>query len=83
LADSNFNSPGKIDLLMGAEVFMELLLAGKFKLKGNLLWMQETYFGWVFSGAFVLKKDNHQSLSCHVVTNEDLQSQLEKLLEGR
>jgi hypothetical protein len=60
LADPNFNSPGKIDLLMGAELFMELLLTGKFKLKGNLPWMQETYFGWVISGAFVLKKDNHQ-----------------------
>ncbi|CAH0723021.1 unnamed protein product, partial [Brenthis ino] len=50
LADPGFASPGKIDVLLGAEVYGEILLNGmKRSPYGNLI-AQNTIFGWILSG---------------------------------
>ncbi|XP_050685659.1 uncharacterized protein LOC126980084 [Leptidea sinapis] len=50
LADPNYATPGKIDILLGAEVYANILLEGMIKHpKGNLI-AQNTAFGWVLSG---------------------------------
>lgn len=50
LADLDFNQPGKIDLLLGAGLFYELLCIGQIKLGRNLPTLQKTKLGWVVAG---------------------------------
>jgi hypothetical protein len=50
LADPSFRQPQKIDLLMGASHFYELLEARQIKTIPGRPVLQETKFGWVVSG---------------------------------
>lgn len=50
LADNSFNVRGKIDLLVGAEVFHQILCIGRIVLSDDLPTLQKTVFGWVVSG---------------------------------
>lgn len=50
LADNNFNIPGEIDLLLGAECFFDLLKENKIRSTSHNLLFQETHFGYVASG---------------------------------
>jgi len=47
LADELFNHPEKVDLLIGAEFFYELLQSGRLRLPGNYPMSQETVLGWI------------------------------------
>jgi hypothetical protein len=49
LADEHFNQPGSIDLLIGAELFYELLLPNRQTRHGHPV-LQETVLGWIISG---------------------------------
>ncbi|XP_063926012.1 uncharacterized protein LOC135139641 [Zophobas morio] len=51
LADPSFHCPGPVDLLIGAELFLDLLIAGKFTLGKNKPTLQNTVFGWILGGA--------------------------------
>lgn len=53
LADPKFSEPGRIDMLVGAELFFEVLQQGKIKLAPNLPLLQESQFGWLISGPVV------------------------------
>ncbi|XP_047510388.1 uncharacterized protein LOC125053192 [Pieris napi] len=50
LADPGYTVPGKIDLLVGAEVYSDILLDGLIKQPKGKLIAQNTAFGWVLSG---------------------------------
>ncbi|XP_017470093.1 PREDICTED: uncharacterized protein LOC108361844 [Rhagoletis zephyria] len=50
LADPNFNLPQRIDLLIGAGLFFELLCVGQIQLAPGLPILQKTLLGWVISG---------------------------------
>ena len=50
LADELFNHPEKVDLLMGAELFYEMLQSGRLRLPGNYPMLQETVLGWIVAG---------------------------------
>lgn len=50
LADEHFDQPGSIDLLIGADLFYEILRSGKRKRPGNYSVLQETVLGWTLSG---------------------------------
>lgn len=58
LADSSFNVKGKIDLLVGAEVFHQIVCIGRIVLSDELPALQKTKFGWVVSG---MQKQSTQS----------------------
>jgi len=49
VSDPSFNTPGRIDLLVGAEWFWDLLCVGQKKLDNNLV-MQRIKLGWVVGG---------------------------------
>ena len=49
LADEQFNSPGAIDMLIGADLFYELLLPNRRTRPGHPV-LQETVLGWIISG---------------------------------
>ncbi|XP_055371973.1 uncharacterized protein LOC129605961 [Condylostylus longicornis] len=61
--DPNFNKPQRVDVLLGAEMFSELLRVGQIKLNKHLPMFQNTVFGW-----FVIGKV-HQEVP-HISTNE-------------
>ncbi|XP_032569851.1 uncharacterized protein LOC116800206 [Drosophila sechellia] len=48
LADPDFNKPGRIDLIIGADVYTHILQNGVIKIDGLL--GQKTDFGWIVSG---------------------------------
>ncbi|XP_054746100.1 uncharacterized protein LOC129250502 [Anastrepha obliqua] len=50
LADPGFNVPQRIDLLIGAGLFYELLCVGQIQLAPELPLLQKTRLGWVLSG---------------------------------
>ena len=49
LADEQFNQPGGIDLLIGTDLFYEILRSGWRTRPGNYPVLQETVLGWTFS----------------------------------
>ena len=50
LADEQFNQPGGIDLLIGADLFYEILQSGRRIRPGNFPVLQQTVLGWTVSG---------------------------------
>ncbi|KAF9405821.1 hypothetical protein HW555_013603 [Spodoptera exigua] len=50
LADPSFDTPNKIDLLLDAEVYSQILLEGLFKGSSSQLIAQNTRLGWILSG---------------------------------
>lgn len=54
LADPRFFEPSRIDMLIGAEAFFDMLLSGKIKLSSELPVLQESVLGWLVSGRVAL-----------------------------
>ncbi|XP_066261302.1 uncharacterized protein [Euwallacea similis] len=50
LADPDFNVPSEIDMLLGCEVFLDLLCIGQLKLGRSLPTLQKTLLGWIIAG---------------------------------
>jgi hypothetical protein len=50
LADEHFDQSGGIDILIGADVFYEILRSGRRTHPGNYPVLQETALGWTLSG---------------------------------
>lgn len=65
LADPSFDIPNKIDLLLGAEVYSQILLEGVVKDPSSHLVAQNTRLGWILSGQ--LKPISHSETlkNCH------------------
>lgn len=61
LSDEDYNQPGKIDILFGADVFFQILLAGTIKVNKSQLVLQNTCFGYVVSGSLPNFKQNSSS----------------------
>ncbi|GFW52390.1 uncharacterized protein TNCV_2796481 [Trichonephila clavipes] len=76
LADSNFNVPGKIDLLLGANIFYELLKPERIKIKDSQLLLVNSVFGYIVTGN--LDSINETKVHCGLIRNEDLNKTLEK-----
>jgi len=79
LADEQSDQPGSIDLLIGADLFYEMLRSGRHTRPGNYPVLQETVLGWTLSGrtpatsiqndlqhTFLLRQDNslEHNLNC-------------------
>uniref|UniRef100_A0A023F0J1 Putative bel12 ag transposon polyprotein n=1 Tax=Triatoma infestans TaxID=30076 RepID=A0A023F0J1_TRIIF len=56
LADPNFYNPNKIDMLIGAELFLELFKSGKMQVCESMPAIYETELGWVACGRFEASK---------------------------
>ncbi|XP_067641701.1 uncharacterized protein [Eurosta solidaginis] len=83
LADPYFFKPHKIDLLIGTDIFFELLDEGKLSLDGNQCLIVNTLLGWIVGG----KYENHstlQSNACYFtksLSSPDLSAQLQRFWE--
>lgn len=61
LADPDFNKSAPIDLLIGAEIFWELLCVGQLRPARNHPALQKTQLGWVVSGKSETWPENHSA----------------------
>lgn len=77
LADPQFNVPAKIEMLIGAELFCELLSIGQIKMDDKLPFLQNSVFGWIVMGKVANVKIN--AAFCGVVINGE--SGLENCLQ--
>ncbi|GFX91333.1 uncharacterized protein TNCV_4144081 [Trichonephila clavipes] len=75
LADSNFNVPGKIDLLLGANIFYELLKPERIKIKDSQLLLVNSVFSYIVTGN--LDSINETKVHCGFIRDEDLNKTLE------
>ncbi|GFX02317.1 integrase catalytic domain-containing protein [Trichonephila clavipes] len=79
LADDKFNIPDIIDMLLGAEIFYELLKPGKFYCDNSHLVLQNTVFGYVVSGSVDQVTENR--VHCGSIVDDDLNKTLKKFWE--
>lgn len=76
LADPTYNTPGQIDLLLGADLFYHLLSVGQIQLGQRKTILQKTKLGWIISGTIDLNHENEARTSCYLTTNKGLEHQL-------
>lgn len=83
LADENFNITGRVDLLIGAELYLHLLKKGQVSMGENYPALQETRLGWILSGKLPLQVTNeqHPVTSLFVQGSISVQQQLQKFWE--
>ncbi|GFW18653.1 integrase catalytic domain-containing protein [Trichonephila clavipes] len=79
LADDKFNIPDRIDMLLGAEIFYELLKSGKFYCGNSYLVLQNTVFCYVVSGSVDQVTENR--VHCGLIVDDDLNKTLKKFWE--
>lgn len=74
LADDTYDQPGRIDLLLGAEMVAEILLPGlKEGPKGSPI-AQQSKLGWFLSGATSSNTISQAHIHCTTVDNESAES---------
>jgi len=82
LADPSYGIPGKIDVLLGASIFWELLCTRQIQRMKNSPVFQETLLGWIISGSvYANNMKQHEESYCGMSINNALQQQLEKFWE--
>ena len=88
LADPAFNKAQKVDILLGAGLFLDLLKDGKLTLDEGLPILQNTKLGWIVAGNFDWSQkrqlSNIEDRYCGLVNTQTLSQQVEKFwqLEG-
>lgn len=68
LADNKFNISNKIDLLIGAPLFWEIMLSNKQLAGKSGPVLQETKLGWILSGFVPLTSIAHSVVSFHTIS---------------
>ncbi|XP_072400921.1 uncharacterized protein [Diabrotica undecimpunctata] len=61
LADPQFNQSSQIDILLGSNVFWQLLAVGQIKLRPNMPTLQKTQLGWIIAGDLLLSRGRSNS----------------------
>lgn len=87
LADENFNVPKVIDIILGIEVFYEVIGKNQINLGHNLPVLHDTRLGWVFGGNlhfFDTRLNKDKTQICNLITdisNQQLQDLLTRFWE--
>ncbi|GBO34427.1 hypothetical protein AVEN_264737-1 [Araneus ventricosus] len=79
LADHSFNVPDKIDMLLGAKIFYELLRPGQIYAQNSQLLLQNTVFGYVVSGS--VDQVAEDRVHCGLILDDDLNKTLKQFWE--
>ncbi|GFQ75684.1 integrase catalytic domain-containing protein [Trichonephila clavata] len=58
-ADAEFNVPKQIDILLGGEIFYELLKSKQIKLHDNSIILQDSVFGYIVTGSIQNDQSNY------------------------
>lgn len=72
LADPNFMETSRIDMLIGAGIFWDLLCIGQIKTMSDQPRWQKTQFGWVAEDGIITKGMQTEVTICNLITNEAL-----------
>nr|CAI5863233.1 unnamed protein product [Callosobruchus analis] len=83
LADPTLNIPSKIDILLGADIFWNLLCIGQIQLGKSQPMLQKTRLGWILGGRF---NQPEADIKCHFLqlkekSDSQIQTQLSKFWE--
>ncbi|XP_072377717.1 uncharacterized protein [Diabrotica undecimpunctata] len=73
LSDEQFFEPGEIDMLIGADLFWDLLTEGKIYLGNGLPILQNTKLGWVVSGKSPVSTSLSRCNFANTIYSEDAQ----------
>jgi hypothetical protein len=80
LADPNFNQASKVDILLGMEVFNEILNTHELKLGNDSLVARSTQFGYVIGGTLKTRSEANEQF-CGLISNEEIHDQLKVFWE--
>ncbi|XP_055527336.1 uncharacterized protein LOC129719952 [Wyeomyia smithii] len=81
LADPSFASKGPIDIVIGAQVFFELIRRGHQKIGKDKPLLQNSVFGWLVSGLQYNDTTEQTQLHCHLATYRELEKRVRKFWE--
>lgn len=79
MADPDFNKQSPIDMILGADVYSELILSGMIKPGDKSFVAQETEIGWVISGPVYKRCENE--ITCMVAGLSEIDEKLQKFWE--
>ncbi|GFY11996.1 DUF1758 domain-containing protein [Trichonephila clavipes] len=78
LADSNFHMPGQIDILIGSELFFEILNPEQHYLQEGNVILQNTKFGYLVTGTL---PQSQQQANCCLISEPSLDITVKKFFE--
>ncbi|KAJ8932160.1 hypothetical protein NQ318_016654 [Aromia moschata] len=78
LADPDFSKSAPIDVLLGAEIFFDILCVGQIKLGLNKPILQKSHVGWIVSGPVFPDNFNNVKLNCNLSVEGNIHDCLEK-----
>lgn len=78
LADPYFNKPGKIDLLLSASIFYDVLDEGILNLGKNEPKLVNTQLGWIVGGGSLCTNVAPRSVACHALSQTAIDKQIQK-----
>lgn len=81
LADPSFNVPSAIQILVGAEVFWNVLGSNHIDLGKNLPKLHESRLGWLISGCVYQSCHQSQSAMCHFIHSQDEEALVSRFWE--
>jgi hypothetical protein len=70
LADSHFYKPSIIDLLLGADIYYQLLTGGVYRVPGSFLTLVNTYLGHIVGGPIPTECISYHSISDNISSEE-------------
>lgn len=79
LADPEFNKQARIDMILGADVYADLILDGLVKADNNAYILQETEIGWIISGPLTNASKNRTI--CMTATVNEMDEKLQRFWE--
>lgn len=80
LADPNYSTPGNIDVLLGADIYGQIIIAGLVKGPMGSPIAQNTHLGWILFGKIGETQKSSVTTSYHI-TSDPLESTLKKFWE--
>ncbi|XP_065078611.1 uncharacterized protein LOC135701683 [Ochlerotatus camptorhynchus] len=81
LADPEFFRSSEVDMLLGNEWFLKLLLPGEILFADNLPMLRETQFGWVVGGVYDEGDRSDGIVYSHSVTLDELSQSIQRFWE--
>ncbi|XP_043466955.1 uncharacterized protein LOC122501502 [Leptopilina heterotoma] len=83
LADPDFGKSGKIDILIGNNIFWNLISLGQVKLNNEGLLLQKTRLGWILAGPTpnLCLNPVLNTVNCNLIQTLNLETQLTKFWE--
>lgn len=79
LADPDYYRPAKIDLLLGSDVFWDVICSEQIKLGKNMPILQNSIFGWLIAGPVMCSASNNNRIACNF--SQDIHQQLRRFWE--